>query len=224
MQVAHHHHHIPVPVPVPVSKPVYYDHPPPSHTYDHPPIHSSGPPPPPYILDDDFPGYDYGPPHIQYRKDIEELKEWGIEPYDESYDQVAPQSGVIYPGPTYPLGPPKPSSKISGPHNSLPQSFSVKPSSYADRLPPPPPLSANSLAYSAYQSPPSSLPTLPSSNRQKTSGSVSTPNFVPSKSLVTQTKKQTINPVNNPQQQSSTILSQTRNPQQVSVPGDEGMI
>ncbi|EFN89944.1 hypothetical protein EAI_15243 [Harpegnathos saltator] len=63
-QIAHHHHHVPVPVPLPA----YYDHP---HHHHH---------------DVDFDGYDYAHPHIQYRKDMEELKEWGIEPYHEPYE------------------------------------------------------------------------------------------------------------------------------------------
>ncbi|XP_014600031.1 PREDICTED: uncharacterized protein LOC106784714 isoform X1 [Polistes canadensis] len=63
-QIAHHHHHVPVPVPVPA----YYDH---HHHHE-----------------DDFNGYDYAHPHIQYRKDVEELKEWGIEPYDDLYEDT----------------------------------------------------------------------------------------------------------------------------------------
>lgn len=59
-QIAHHHHHVPVPVPIP------------SYHHDHH-HHES----------EEFEGYDYTQPHIQYRKDIEELKEWGIEPYED---------------------------------------------------------------------------------------------------------------------------------------------
>ncbi|KOX80183.1 hypothetical protein WN51_08360 [Melipona quadrifasciata] len=66
-QIAHHHHHVPVPVPVPT----YYNH---HHHHRH---------------EDEFDGYDYAHPHIQYRKDIEELKEWGIEPYEEPYEVEA---------------------------------------------------------------------------------------------------------------------------------------
>ncbi|KAL6432045.1 hypothetical protein ACFW04_006631 [Cataglyphis niger] len=84
-QIAHHHHHVPVPVPVPS----YYNH--------HP--HR-----------DDFDGYDYTHPHVQYRKDMEELKEWGIEPYEEPYEEssqhlnhVVPAPGAA-PGLVYPAG------------------------------------------------------------------------------------------------------------------------
>ncbi|XP_034949923.1 uncharacterized protein Osi17 [Chelonus insularis] len=62
-RVAHHHHHVPVPVPVPA--PAFYD----SHHHEpHPPI-----------FEEEFQGYDYAHPHIQLRKDMEELKEWGID-------------------------------------------------------------------------------------------------------------------------------------------------
>lgn len=73
-------------MPVPVPVPSYYDRP---HHHHH---------------DDDFDGYDYAHPHIQYRKDIEELKEWGIEPYDESYEDPSqhlnrvPTAGSAYQG------------------------------------------------------------------------------------------------------------------------------
>ncbi|XP_050460783.1 uncharacterized protein LOC126856375 isoform X1 [Cataglyphis hispanica] len=73
-QIAHHHHHVPVPVPVPS----YYDH--------HP--HR-----------DDFDGYDYTHPHVQYRKDMEELKEWGIEPYDELYEESSQHLNRVVPAP-----------------------------------------------------------------------------------------------------------------------------
>lgn len=52
--------------------------------------------------EEDFDGYDYAHPHIQYRKDLEELKEWGIEPYDESFEESnqhlnrVPASGLTY--------------------------------------------------------------------------------------------------------------------------------
>ncbi|XP_012287520.1 uncharacterized protein LOC105703601 [Orussus abietinus] len=86
-QIAHHHHHVPVPVPVPA----YYDH---HHHHK----------------EEEFEGYDYAHPHIQYRKDMEELKEWGIEPYEDPpeepdrrpapYPATPPGvSGVSYPGP-----------------------------------------------------------------------------------------------------------------------------
>lgn len=67
---------MPVPVPVPAVTPV------------HPPIHHA-----PY---EEFDGYDYAHPGVQYRKDIEELKEWGIEPNDEPYEEPV---GPVYPGP-----------------------------------------------------------------------------------------------------------------------------
>ncbi|XP_070165045.1 uncharacterized protein Osi17 [Polyergus mexicanus] len=73
-QIAHHHHHVPVPVPLPS----YYDH--------HP--HR-----------DDFDGYDYTHPHVQYRKDMEELKEWGIEPYEEPYEESSQQLNRVIPAP-----------------------------------------------------------------------------------------------------------------------------
>ncbi|XP_015585281.1 uncharacterized protein LOC107263012 [Cephus cinctus] len=68
-QIAHHHHHVPVPVPVPA----YHNH------HDHP------------YHEEDFDGYDYAHPHIQYRKDMEELKEWGIEPYEDPYEETPGQ-------------------------------------------------------------------------------------------------------------------------------------
>ncbi|XP_072755408.1 uncharacterized protein Osi17 isoform X1 [Anoplolepis gracilipes] len=72
-QIAHHHHHVPVPVPVPA----YYDH----HHHR-----------------DDFDGYDYTMPHVQYRKDMEELKEWGIEP-DNEYEESNQQLNRVVPSP-----------------------------------------------------------------------------------------------------------------------------
>ncbi|CAL1685964.1 unnamed protein product [Lasius platythorax] len=74
-QVAHHHHHVPVPVPLPS----YYDH---HHNHR-----------------DDFDGYDYTHPHVQYRKDMEELKEWGIEPSDEPYEESNQQLNRVVPAP-----------------------------------------------------------------------------------------------------------------------------
>lgn len=75
-------------MPVPVAVPTYYDRHPHSHHHHD---------------DDDFDGYDYTHPHIQYRKDMEELKEWGIEPYDESYEDPglnrAPAVSPTYQGP-----------------------------------------------------------------------------------------------------------------------------
>ncbi|XP_029160674.1 uncharacterized protein LOC114932567 isoform X2 [Nylanderia fulva] len=75
-QVAHHHHHVPVPVAVPS-----------------------------YYHRDDFNGYDYTHPHVQYRKDMEELKEWGIEPYDEPYEagqsyEASQQLNRVVPAPS----------------------------------------------------------------------------------------------------------------------------
>ncbi|GAB1865640.1 hypothetical protein CAJAP_06719 [Camponotus japonicus] len=72
-QIAHHHHHVPVPVAVPT----YYD----NHHRD------------------DFDGYDYTHPHVQYRKDMEELKEWGIEPYDEPHEESSQQLNRVVPAP-----------------------------------------------------------------------------------------------------------------------------
>ncbi|OXU30505.1 hypothetical protein TSAR_011542 [Trichomalopsis sarcophagae] len=154
-KIIHHHEH--VPVPVPVAKPVYYDHPP-SHS------HGSSPP---YVLDEDFNGYDYAHPHIQYRKDIEELKEWGIEPYDESYDQNGPQAGVIYQGPP---GPTTPSGPKSGPPKfpfGVPPQFMANPKpmgpgGFMDKVQLPPHHPQN-LAYSGYRPP---LPPPPPSNNR----------------------------------------------------------
>ncbi|XP_015525051.2 uncharacterized protein LOC107228189 [Neodiprion lecontei] len=61
-QIAHHHHHVPVPVPVPTF-----------HHEHHPHHHE----------EEEFDGYDYTQPHIQYRKDMEELREWGIASYED---------------------------------------------------------------------------------------------------------------------------------------------
>lgn len=52
--------------------PTYHDH---HDHHDHHPHH--------HHETEEFNGYDYTQPHIQYRKDIEELKEWGIEPYED---------------------------------------------------------------------------------------------------------------------------------------------
>lgn len=125
-QIAHHHHHVPVPVPVPT----YYSH----HHHN------------------EFDGYDYAHPHIQYRKDMEELKEWGIEPYEEPYEIQGESIGGGGTGPVHPPG-------------VLPASFSAPTysgtysvSQYASNvqpLPSPylekhPQVSAHNLAYSAY--------------------------------------------------------------------------
>jgi len=105
---------VPVPVPVPYYKP--------HHHHD----------------DDEFDGYEYSHPHIQYRKDMEELKEWGIEPHDELYVDPGqhlnhPASGAAYPD-SY----------------GLPQyAANIKPlaSSYLDNTVS---ASAHNLAYSGY--------------------------------------------------------------------------
>nr|XP_031847474.1 uncharacterized protein LOC116433480 [Nomia melanderi] len=120
-QIAHHHHHVPVPVPVPA----YY-----SHHHHH---------------DEDLDTYDYAHPHIQYRKDVEELKEWGIEPYEEPVDPEPIASavpvrapGVLpapFPGQVYPAGYPVQYA------NSAPMT-----PTFPDKRP----LSAHNLAYSAY--------------------------------------------------------------------------
>ncbi|CAL7938077.1 unnamed protein product [Xylocopa violacea] len=127
-QIAHHHHHVPVPVPVPA----YYSH----HHHHH---------------DEEFDGYDYAHPHIQYRKDIEELKEWGIEPYEEPYDeQMEPlpasaipsrTPGVLpapYQAPVYPA----PYGVSQYAPNAQPQA-----PQFVEKRPP---ASAHNLAYSAY--------------------------------------------------------------------------
>ncbi|XP_066582240.1 uncharacterized protein [Prorops nasuta] len=132
-QIAHHHHHVPVPVPVPT----YYD-----HHHHHP--------------EPEFDGYDYAHPHIQYRKDVEELREWGIEPYEDSgYNGVNEHVGAVSPG--HGAGPvpgivPAPSPLASqtyannyGVHQYAPNARPVGP--YHDKH-----LSASShnLAYSGY--------------------------------------------------------------------------
>ncbi|KAK2579912.1 hypothetical protein KPH14_007592 [Odynerus spinipes] len=135
-QIAHHHHHVPVPVPVPT----YYDH---HHHHE-----------------DDFHGYDYAHPHIQYRKDVEELKEWGIEPYEDSYEdgnkhapglQLAP--GVL-PAPAappvqgYPIG-----NSYAGPYGLpqyAPNARPVGSPTYHDKYPASVSAHAHNLAYSGY--------------------------------------------------------------------------
>lgn len=136
-QIAHHHHHVPVPVPVPT----YYDH------HHH---HA-----------DDFNGYDYTHPHIQYRKDAEELKEWGIEPYENLYEDenghisgVQPDPGVLpgspvvtpvsgYPGEITYNGP-------YGLSQYAPNARPVVPPSYYDKYPASISAHAHNLAYSGY--------------------------------------------------------------------------
>nr|XP_003705507.1 PREDICTED: uncharacterized protein LOC100880945 [Megachile rotundata] len=120
-QIAHHHHHVPVPVPIPT----YYNH----HHHHHD--------------EEDFDGYDYAHPHIQYRKDVEELKEWGIEPYEESYEQHNDPGrvpGVLpapFPGPTY--------AGAYGIPQYAPNAQNI-PTTYTEKRP----ISAHNLAYSAY--------------------------------------------------------------------------
>ena len=81
-------------MPVPVPVPTYFaphHHPHPHHSHH----------------EEEYEAYDYAHPHIQLRKDMEELREWGIEPHpEESFDDPglrpvpdhAPLSPV-YPGP-----------------------------------------------------------------------------------------------------------------------------
>ncbi|XP_047371102.1 uncharacterized protein LOC124957806 isoform X1 [Vespa velutina] len=136
-QIAHHHHHVPVPVPVPT----YYDH----HHHHHA---------------NDFNGYNYVHPHIQYRKDAEELKEWGIEPYEDLYEDVNRHiSGVqpdadVLPVPVvapvsgYPAG-----MTYNGPYGLsqyAPNAKSVVPPSYHDKYSASISAHAHNLAYSGY--------------------------------------------------------------------------
>ncbi|OAD62716.1 hypothetical protein WN48_06915 [Eufriesea mexicana] len=127
-QIAHHHHHVPVPVPVPT----YYNH---HHHHN----------------EEDFDGYDYAHPHIQYRKDIEELKEWGIEPYEEPYD-VQPEpigAGTVpaRPAGVYPA--PFPAPTYSGAFGVPQYAPNAQPiaSPYLEKRPS---MAAHNLAYSAY--------------------------------------------------------------------------
>ncbi|KAG6795099.1 hypothetical protein HZU73_09549 [Apis mellifera caucasica] len=125
-QIAHHHHHVPVPVPVPT----YYSH----HHHN------------------EFDGYDYAHPHIQYRKDMEELKEWGIEPYEEPYEIQAESIGGGGTGPVHPPGV-LPASfsapTYSGTYSVSQYASNVQPltSPYLEKHPQ---VSAHNLAYSAY--------------------------------------------------------------------------
>nr|XP_033340236.1 uncharacterized protein LOC117228544 [Megalopta genalis] len=122
-QIAHHHHHVPVPVPVPA----YYGH----HHHHH---------------DDDLDTFDYAHPHIQYRKDVEELKEWGIEPYEEPEEPMGAAGvpirapGVLpapYPGPAY-------AAAYGGPQ------YAANPPQLTPTFVDKRPVSAHNLAYSAY--------------------------------------------------------------------------
>ncbi|KOC70936.1 hypothetical protein WH47_04922 [Habropoda laboriosa] len=133
-QIAHHHHHVPVPVPIPA----YYNH----HHHHHD--------------EEDFDGYDYAHPHIQYRKDIEELKEWGIEPNEEPYDDQTEPLGAmpvrnppgVLPAP-YPA--PYPAPTYAGAYGIPQYAANTQPiaSPYPEKRPPVP-VSAHNLAYSAY--------------------------------------------------------------------------
>ncbi|XP_018404645.1 PREDICTED: uncharacterized protein LOC108781227 [Cyphomyrmex costatus] len=117
-QVAHHHHHVPVPVAVPT----YYDH---SH--------------------DNLDAFtDFSHPHIQYRKDLEELKEWGIEPQNEPYEESSQTITRVVPAPTSVSG-----LTYSGPYGLPQYAPNVKPitSSYLDNS------NAHNLVYSGYRRP-----------------------------------------------------------------------
>ncbi|KAF7987575.1 hypothetical protein HCN44_003438 [Aphidius gifuensis] len=144
-QIAHHHHHVPVPVPVPT----YVDH-------HHSPSLAS-----PSHHEEEFEGYDYANPHLQIRKDMEELKEWGIDTFAESHDEpslrpvetiggsfsqsgpvgrLVPQPGPIEIPPSYPtnFGPPQ-YPVVQKPNTS-----------YGDKFPANIPLPGQSLAYNGY--------------------------------------------------------------------------
>ncbi|XP_077271263.1 DUF1676 domain-containing protein Osi17 [Temnothorax americanus] len=124
-QVAHHHHHVPVPVPVPT----FYEHP---HHDD--------------TTLDGFADYSH-PHHIQYRKDLEELKEWGIEPLNEPYEESSQPINRVVPAPTSASGP-----VYSGSYGVPQYAPNVKPiaSSYLDNSVA---ANAHNLAYSAYRRP-----------------------------------------------------------------------
>ncbi|XP_071557028.1 uncharacterized protein Osi17 [Temnothorax nylanderi] len=123
-QVAHHHHHVPVPVPVPT----FYEHPHHDTTLD------------------GFADYSH-PHHIQYRKDLEELKEWGIEPLNEPYEESSQPINRVVPAPTSASGP-----VYSGSYGLPQYAPNVKPiaSSYLDNSVA---ANAHNLAYSAYRRP-----------------------------------------------------------------------
>ncbi|XP_043266916.1 uncharacterized protein Osi17 [Venturia canescens] len=121
-QIAHHHHHVPVPVPVPT----YYA---PNH-HHHQPHHG-----------EEHEGYEYSHPHIQLRKDIEELKEWGIKPMDEPFDELEVDHAAlpsVYPGNSFAAPP-------HGPASRSPAGFP-----FHDKYPGPVQSHAQSLAYSGY--------------------------------------------------------------------------
>ncbi|XP_011163965.1 uncharacterized protein LOC105198820 [Solenopsis invicta] len=124
-QIAHHHHHVPVPVAVPT----FYDH------------------------HDSLDGFADYHPHIQYRKDLEELKEWGIEPNNELVEEASQSLNRVVPAPTSVSG-----LTYSGPYGLPQYAPDVKPiaSSYLDNSVA---ASAHNLAYSGYRRVPAAQPT-----------------------------------------------------------------
>ncbi|KYM78007.1 hypothetical protein ALC53_11474 [Atta colombica] len=121
-QIAHHHHHVPVPVPVPT----YYDH---SH--------------------DTLDGFtDYAHPHIQFRKDLEELKEWGIEPQNEPYEESSQTLTRVVPAPTSVSG-----VTYSGPYGLTQYASNIKPIASSLYLDNSMTASAHNLVYSGYRRP-----------------------------------------------------------------------
>lgn len=120
-QIAHHHHHVPVPVPLPT----YYEH---AH--------------------DTFDGYnDYAHPNIQYRKDLEELKEWGIESLNEPYQEASQPVNRVVPAPSSVSG-----LMYSGAYGLPQYAPNIKPiaSSHLDNSIA---AGAHNLAYSGYRRP-----------------------------------------------------------------------
>ncbi|XP_011314402.1 uncharacterized protein Osi17 [Fopius arisanus] len=129
-QIAHHHHHVPVPVPVPAAVPIFDHH---SH---HPSHH-----------EEEFDGYDYAHPHIQLRKDMEELKEWGIDSFGEPYDNsnirpVAPVPPVPPALPPASYAPTFSAPQYSSPLKPNGLSYQEKPTNY--------PTHGQLLAYNGY--------------------------------------------------------------------------
>lgn len=112
-------------MPVPVPVPTYYE---------------------PHDSLDGF-THDYGHPHIQYRKDLEELKEWGIEPHNEPYEEASQTINRVVSAPTSVSG-----LMYSGPYGLPQYAPNVKPiaSSYLDNSVA---ANAHNLAYSAYRRP-----------------------------------------------------------------------
>lgn len=157
---------MPVPYPVHISKPWNHESShsgPASNFWSSLSSHSS-----PSI--DEFKGYDYAHPHIQYRKDIDELKEWGIEPYDEPYEDIAPQLGVIHPGSNNNRQGSGPGSKFAhGPYGMPPQYAAnakpIGPSGFVDKSQGPFVVPAQSLGHGGF---PSRRPSGQSSNKYPT--------------------------------------------------------